>query len=395
MDLFRKCREFTAARDAKADRFYPYYLTLEDHDGATVSHGRELIMCGSNNYLGLTSDPRVRRAAAEALQRYGSSCTGSRLLNGNLRLHEDLEAELADFFGKPAALVFSTGYQTNVGTIAGLLARDDFVLIDRDAHASIIDGAKLSRGAQKWFAHNDTADLERQLADCPPGAGKLVVVDGVYSMEGDIAPVPEILAVCRRHGARLVVDDAHGAGVLAGGHGTCARFGVTDEVDLITLTFSKSFASLGGAVLGDEDIIHYLRYHARSLIFSASLAPANAAAALAALRIVRDEPWRAHRVMANGTRMRTALSSLGYDVGGSQTPIVPINMDDLPSMLQLWQRLLDAGVYTNPVQPPAASIGLRTSYMATHEVAHLDRVVSAFAAARDHEHPGTDLRVAA
>ena len=383
MDVFDKCAGYTVARQAMSAGLYPYFLTLDGHEGTTVRHqGRDVVMCGSNNYLGLTTDPRVREAARTALAEYGPSCTGSRFLNGNLDLHEELERELAAFFGKPAALVFSTGYQANLGTISALLAPDDVVLIDGEAHASIIDGCRLSRATVARFAHNDVADLEAKLAACPDGAGRLVIVDGVYSMEGDLCPLPDVVRVCQQYGARLVVDDAHGAGVLGDGFGTCAHFGLTDEVDLITVTFSKSFASIGGAVVGSEEVVHYIRHHARSLVYSASATPPNVAAALAAVRIARAEPWRGRQAMANAERVRQALAVLGYDVGASETPIVPIRMSDVLPMLLLWRQLVDAGVYTNAVVPPAASSRLRTSFMATHTPDQLDFVVDAFATAR-------------
>lgn len=384
MDVFQKCRHDTLtqeARRAAAAGYYPYFIALDENEGPVARYqGRNLIMCGSNNYLGLTMDARVRSAAQEALEHYGPSNTGSRFLNGNLRLHEELEQELADFFGKQAALVFPTGYQVNLGTISALIGRNDVAILDKDAHACIVDGVRLGYGEMKRFAHNSMRDLERQLQSCGPRAGRLVVVDGVYSMGGDIAPLPEIVQLCKKHGARLLVDDAHGAGVLGGGRGTVAHFGLTNDVDLIMTTFSKAFASLGGAVMGDDDIIHYVKHHARSLIYSASITPPSSAAALAALRVMREEPQRAERVMAIGAYMRRSLSSLGYNVGESATPIVPIITGDRETTLALWRGLLDAGVFTNPVLPPAAPTGrLRTSYMATHTEDQLHQVVEIFA----------------
>ncbi len=381
MDLFTKCHQFTEAKAALAAGSYPYFLALDEHEGPVATlDGRQVIMCGSNNYLGLTMDPRVRAASRQALEQYGPSCTGSRFLNGNLLLHEQLERELGDFFGKEAALVFSTGYQANVGTIAALVGRNDVVLIDKDDHASIVDGCRLSFGRLKRFAHNDMDDLERQLCACPPRAGKLVIVDGVFSMGGDIAPLPEIVQICRQYAARLLVDDAHAAGVLGAGRGTAAHFDLTDQVDLIMTTFSKSFASLGGAIIGAEPVIHYLRHHARSLMFSASIPPANAAAALSALRIMRDEPQHSARVLAIGAWMRVGLKALGYNIGTSQTPIVPVILGAREPTLKLWRILLDAGVFTNPVLPPAAPYGmLRTSYLATHTEEQLSTVLEVFA----------------
>lgn len=381
MDLFEKCRQFTRAKEAINAGIYPYFIALEEHEGTVATcNGRQVIMCGSNNYLGLTMDPRVREASRRALDHYGPSCTGSRFLNGNLTLHEQLERELAAFFGKESALVFSTGYQTNLGAISALVKRNDVAIIDKDAHACIVDGCHLSFGETKRFAHNDVADLERQLQACPPATGKLVIVDGVYSMGGDLAPLPEIVRLCRRYDARILVDDAHGAGVLGGGRGTVAHFGLTDQVDLIMTTFSKSFASLGGAIMGDEQVIHYIKHHARSQIFSASLPPANAAAALTAVRIIRDEPERCARVMTIAAQMRHALAGLGFNVDRSQTPIVPVITGGVEPTIALWRALLDAGVFTNPVIPPAAPTGrLRTSYMATHTEEQLNHVLAIFA----------------
>jgi 8-amino-7-oxononanoate synthase len=361
--------------------YYPYFLPFTGHDGTDCQlAGQDLVMCGSNNYLGLTTDHRVTAASQAALADYGSSCTGSRLLNGNLWLHDELERRLAQFFDKPAALVFSTGYQANVGTLSALLAPGDQVFADKEAHASVIDGCRMAGADLRLFAHNDVAHLRSRLAKAPAGGGRLVVVDGVYSMGGDICPLPEIADACAEFGARLVVDDAHGAGVLAGGRGTSALFGLTDRVDLITITFSKAFASLGGAVLGSEQVIHYLRHHARSEIFSASITPANAAAALRALDIVAEEPWRCERALANARYVTAELDRLGLDVGTtSGSPIVPIHTGDTANTVVQWRRLLDRGVYTNAILPPAASPRLRTSFMATHQQHHLDRVVAAFA----------------
>jgi len=339
------------------------------------------VMIGSNNYLGLTTDPRVRQAAIDAVKKYGPSCTGSRFLNGTLTIHVELERRLAEFVGKEAALVFSTGYQTNLGTISALVGRGDVVVTDKDDHASIIDGCILSRGDMKRFSHNDLASLDRVLAGCDPNAGKLVVVDGVYSMGGDLAPLPEMLRVCQKHGARLMVDDAHGMGVLAKGRGTCAHFGVTDEVDLIMGTFSKSFASLGGFIAGDEDVVHYIQHNARSMIFSASAPASNIAAAAMALTIMIEEPERSERLLAIGARMRDEYRRLGFDIGNTVTPIIPIYIGEGDAALAAWKALFDAGVYTNAVIPPAAPAGkalLRTSYMATHTDQQLDRVLDTF-----------------
>ncbi|MCX6032240.1 MAG: pyridoxal phosphate-dependent aminotransferase family protein [Chloroflexi bacterium] len=384
MDLFEKCYGFTEAKEAIAAGIYPYFIALTENEGTeAVFRGHRLIMCGSNNYLGLTTHPKVRQAAIDAITHYGTSCTGSRFLNGTLEMHEQLEHELADWVGKEAALVFSTGMQVNLGTISSLIGRGDFVIMDKEDHASIVDGAKLSFGETKRFGHNDMAELERALAKLPADKAKLVVVDGLFSMEGDIAPLPEIVPLCKKYGARLMVDDAHAMGVLGGGRGTAAHFGITDQVDLIMSTFSKSFASLGGFVAGDEPVIHYIKHHARSLIFSASIPPSNAAAALAALQVMREEPERIQQVNDNGEYMRKGFHALGFDTGTSVTPIVPIIIGDLNRTIMTWRLLFDAGVFVNPVLSPGVQPGhelLRTSYMATHTKDQLDRVLEIFAA---------------
>jgi 8-amino-7-oxononanoate synthase len=382
MDIFEKCSKFTAAKEAIAAGYYPYFIPLTENEGSeAVFRGHRLIMCGSNNYLGLTTHPKVRQAALDAIQHYGTSCTGSRFLNGTLEMHEQLESELAEWTGKQAALVFSTGMQANLGTISSLVCKDDMVVLDKQDHASIVDGAYLAWGETKRFRHNNMADFERVLKGIPDGKGKLVVVDGLYSMEGDIAPLPEIIPICKKYGARLMVDDAHAMGVLGGGHGTAAHFGVTGNVDIIMSTFSKSFASLGGFIAGDEAIIHYIKHHARSLIFSASIPPANAAAALAALHVMRDEPERVTRLEEIGGRMRREYKRMGLNIGKSETPVIPILIGDDMRTLLIWKALFDAGVFVNPVLSPAVPEGhqlLRTSYMATHTDQQLDRVLEIF-----------------
>ncbi len=382
MDLFEKCRNYTAAKEAKASGIYPYFIPLNENEGTeVVFQGKRLIMCGSNNYLGLTTHPKVREAAIEAIKRYGTSCTGSRFLNGTLALHEQLEKELAEWVGKEAVLVFSTGMQTNLGTVSALIGRDDVVILDKDDHASIVDGARLGYGKIERFRHNDMEHLEKVLVSIPDTAGKLIVVDGMFSMEGDLAPLADISTVAKKYGARLMVDDAHGMGVLGGGHGTCAHLGVTDRVDLIMSTFSKSFASLGGFIAGDECTIHFIQHTARALIFSASIPPANAAAALAALQVMREEPERAARVIAVAEKMRKGFKSLGFNIGDSTTPVVPIIIGDDKKTFLFWKMLFDNGVFVNPVISPAVNAGhqlLRTSYMATHTDAQMDNVLSVF-----------------
>ncbi len=382
MDLFEKCSEYTYAKEVMAAGFYPYFIPMSGNEGSeAIFQGRRLIMCGSNNYLGLTTHPAVRQAAIQAVERFGTSCTGSRFLNGTLELHEQLERELADWVGKPEALVFSTGMQVNLGTISALVGRQDVVVLDREDHASIVDGARLGWGQVKRFRHNDIADLERVLKSLPDKSGKLVVVDGLFSMEGDIAPLPEIVPLCKQYGARLMVDDAHAIGVLGEGRGTAAHFGLTDDVDLIMGTFSKSLASLGGFIAGDEDVIHYIKHHARALIFSASIPPASAAATLAALEVMRSEPERVQRVNQIGERMRRDFRALGFDTGTSTTPVVPILIGDDIRAAVTWKMLFEMGIYVNVVVSPAVSPGrqmLRTSYMATHTDEQMDRVLEAF-----------------
>ncbi len=383
MDIFDKCYNYTYAKQYIASGYYPYFIAMQGNEGSeAIFQGRRLIMCGSNNYLGLTTHPKVREAAIEAIKNFGTSCTGSRFLNGTLELHEQLEKELAVWVGKQAALVFSTGMQVNLGTISSLVSRNDVVVLDRDDHASIVDGARLGWGKVKRFSHNNAEDLERVLAGIDDKVGRLVVVDGLFSMEGDIAPLPEIAKVCKKYGARLMVDDAHALGVLGGGRGTAAHFGLDKEVDLVMGTFSKSLASVGGYIAGDEDVIHYIKHHARSLIFSASIPPANAATALAALRVMQEEPERVKRVNEIGETMRKSYHELGFNTGGSVSPIIPIFIGDDMRCAIIWKAMFEAGVYVNMVVSPAVPEGkqlLRTSYMATHTDAQLERVLEVFA----------------
>lgn len=382
MDIFDKCYCFTKAREYMASGYYPYFIPMQGNEGSeAIFQGRRLIMCGSNNYLGLTTHPKVRQAAIDAIKVYGTSCTGSRFLNGTLELHEQLEHELADWVGKEAALVFSTGMQVNLGTISSLVDRHDVVILDREDHASIVDGARLGWGKVKRFKHNNMEDLEIVLSKIDDKFGKLVVVDGLFSMEGDIALLPEIVKVCKKYGARLMVDDAHALGILGGGRGTAAHFGLTNEVDLIMGTFSKSLASLGGFIAGDDDIIHYVKHHARSLIFSASIPPANAATALAALQVMREEPERVKRVNEVGDFMRDQYKQLGFNTGNSESPIIPIYVGDDMRAAIIWKTMFEAGVYVNMVVAPAVPEGkqlLRTSYMATHTDDQLSKVLEIF-----------------
>ena len=382
MDVFEKCRKYTDAREAIASGLYPYFIPLDENEGTEVEYqGNRLVMCGSNNYLGLTTHPKVKEAAQDAIRRFGTSCTGSRFLNGTLAMHEQLEKELAEFVDKDEALIFSTGMQVNLGTISALIGRDDIVILDKDDHASIVDGARLGYGKIERFRHNDINHLERVLKSLPEEKGKLIVVDGVFSMGGDLADLPNIVPVAQKYGARIMVDDAHGMGVTGKGQGTAAEFGMTDDIDLIMSTFSKSFASLGGFIAGDEEVIHYVKHNARSLIFSASIPAANTAAALAALSIMREEPQRAERVNQIGARVRKELSGMGYNVGESVTPIVPVIIGDNEKTFLIWKALFEGGVFVNPVISPAVPEGmqlLRTSYMASHTDDQISRVLEVF-----------------
>jgi 8-amino-7-oxononanoate synthase len=384
ISLFDKCRQFTRAKDIQAAGLYPYFKPIsESEDTVVVIEGQKRIMLGSNNYLGLTHHPQVLEAASRALSRYGSGCTGSRFLNGTLDLHGQLEHALAEFLGKEDCLVFSTGYSANLGFISGLIGRGDVVYLDKLDHASIVDGAKMSYGETVRFNHRDMASLDRLLDRNPANRGSMIVVDGVYSMEGDVAELPELVRIARKHGTALAVDDAHTLGVMGpNGDGTAAHFGMVDEVDLIAGTFSKSLASIGGFVAGSENVVHYLRHHSRPLIFTASLPPANTAGVLAALEVMQREPERRTQLWANTRRLHEGFRSLGYDIGETETPIVPVLIGPLDKTFMFWRKLFDAGVFTNPVAPPAvppSQCRLRTSLMATHSFEQIDFCLEQFA----------------
>lgn len=385
-DLFTRCRTYTRAKEARAAGLYPYFIPISGSEGTEVQiDGRRKIMLGSNNYLGLTHDPRVLDAAERAARRYGTGCTGSRFLNGTLDLHEQLEVELADYMGKAAALVFSTGFQTNLGVIASLVERGDVVVTDKLDHASILDGVVLSMGHAYRFNHNDASHLEAVLRRAErehPGSGKLVVVDGIFSMEGDLADLPALLPVLKAARARLMVDEAHSVGVMGPtGAGVHEHFGVSEECDLIAGTFSKSFASIGGFVAGDEDVVHYIKHHARTLIFSASMPPYAVATVREALRILRSEPERRERLWRNQARLQAGLLASGFDLGHTTTPIVPIIVGETERTFRFWKVLLELGVFTNPVIPPAVpekTSRIRTSLMATHTDALIDEALEIF-----------------
>jgi 8-amino-7-oxononanoate synthase len=339
-------------------------------------------MVGSNNYLGLTRDPRVVEAGVAALRKFGSGCTGSRFLNGTLELHEELDRRLARFTRREAALTFSTGFQTNQGVISTLVGKNDVVFCDRENHASIYDGCRLSYGQLRKYRHNDMEDLERILEMADPDVGKFLVVDGLFSMSGELADLPRIVELARRHGVGVMVDDAHALGVMGPtGRGTAEHFDVEDDVDLIMGTFSKSFAGLGGFIAGSDEVVHYIKHHARSLIFSASITPASAATVLAALDIIESEPERHARLWRNVRKMDAGLRSLGFNTLNSRTPVIPVLIGEDMNMLAFWRALFDGGVYANPVLPPAVPPDqclIRTSFMSTHEDSHLDRVLSVF-----------------
>jgi 8-amino-7-oxononanoate synthase len=340
-------------------------------------------MMGSNNYLGLTHHPKVIAVAEAALKKYGTGCTGSRFLNGTLDLHEQLEDRLARFLGKEAALVFSTGYQTNLGVVSALSHKGDYIFLDKLNHASLVDSARLAYGTVCRYHHNDMRALAQQLAQAPANASKLIVTDGVFSMDGDIVNLPDMVALADNYNADILVDDAHAIGVLGRhGGGTAQHFGLEDKVSLIVATFSKSLASIGGVVAGAEPVIHYLKHHARSLIYSASMPPASVATVLAALDVIEEEPERREALWRNTRRMQEGLKSLGYDIGESETPVIPVLIGDLAEMIVLWKQMFDSGIFTNPVIPPAVpehSCRLRISMMATHTDEQIDYVLDAFA----------------
>ncbi|MGH2457267.1 MAG: aminotransferase class I/II-fold pyridoxal phosphate-dependent enzyme [Chloroflexota bacterium] len=376
-DLFAKCATLEKPRQAEAMGCYPFFIPLESEAGPVVTiQGRKMIMLGSNNYLGLTQDPRVKEAARAAITRYGSGCTGSRLMNGTLDLHRTLEARLASFVRKDDSLVFTTGFQTNLGAISALAGRHDTIVLDRSVHASIIDGCRLSMAETLRFKHNDMADLERVLQGIDPKRGILVIVDGVYSMEGDVANVPELVRLKKQYGARLMIDEAHSVGVFGeGGRGVAEQFGLLDEVDVFTATFSKAFASIGGFVAANTDVIYYIRHMARALLFSAALPPASAAAALAALEIIEQEPERRERLWENTHYLQRGLKALDFSIGKSESPVVPLIVGDEMRLALFWRGLFDGGVFTNAAVSPAVEPDralIRTSLMATHTASQLD-----------------------
>lgn len=384
MDVFSKCRESAKRTDPMhAAGVYTYYRVISSAQDPVVNHlGRELIMLGSNNYLGLANHHEVKDAAAMALALYGAGCAGSRLLNGTLDVHVQLEERLAEFMSREAALTFSTGFQVNLGVLSCLLDRSDIAFLDALDHACIIDGCRLGFGRSHKFRHNDMEDLEKKLAHAPADRGKLIAVDGVFSMEGDLAPLPQIVDLKKRYGARLMVDDAHGLGVFGeNGRGTPEHFGVEDDIDLVMGTFSKSLASVGGFIAGERYVIEHIKHNARSEIFSAAPPPASMAAALKALELVEREPERRKRLWENTKYMMQELGRLGFDTGDAASPVIPLVVGEDMQAYRLAATLQDEGVFVNPVVTPAVPPGsamIRTSYMATHTREHLDRALEAF-----------------
>ncbi len=383
MDVFSKCSESAQRSEpVRAAGLYPYYRVISSaQDPVVVREGRELVMLGSNNYLGLTNHPEVKEAAAVALAIYGTGCAGSRLLNGTLDIHVQLENRLADFLQREAALIFSTGFQVNIGVLSCLLDRSDIAYLDSLNHASIIDGCRLGFGRSHKYRHNDMAELEKKLAAAPDDRGKLIVVDGVFSMEGDLAPLGELTELKKRYDARLMVDDAHGLGVFGqNGRGSPEHFGVEADVDLVMGTFSKSLATVGGFIAGDRYVLEHIKHTARSQIFSAAPPPASIAAAAKALELVEREPERRKRLWENTNYMKRELEGLGYDTGESASPVIPLVIGEDLQAFTMTMRLEEEGVFVNPVVTPAVPPGramIRTSYMATHEREHLDRALEA------------------
>ncbi len=383
MDVFKKCYEFRRAEEAKEAGLYPYFTEIQEVEGNYVwVNGKRILMVGSNNYLGLFDDQKIKEATIEAVEKYGSSTCGSRFLNGTYSLHVSLEEDLAEFMGKEEAQTMSTGFQTNLGAISAIGGRNDIILIDRMVHASIMDAVRLSYSQIIKYKHNDMNDLEEKIKNLPKDKGKIIVVDGVFSMEGDLANLPEIVKIAKKYDSRVMVDDAHGVGVMGkNGRGSCEHFDVIDDVDLIMTTFSKSFASLGGFVAGDTKVIQYIKHTARSLMFSASITPASLASAYKALEIIKTEPWRRERLWEITRIINKELTAMGYHTGNTQTPIIPVFIRDVEKTFMLWNFLRDYGIFTNPVIAPAVppeDALIRTSFTATHTDEDLEFILKGF-----------------
>lgn len=378
--LLHKFEQFTAPNDLKQAGLYPYFRPIEENrDTEVIIQGKRLLMFGSNSYMGLTNHPKVKEAARKAIDQYGSSCSGSRFLNGTSCLHIELEERLAAYVGKEAALVFSTGFQTNLGTVSSLVGRHGVILLDELDHASIIEGSRLAFSRVLKFSHNDMTDLEAILKTLPADQVKMIVVDGIFSMEGDICPLPQIVQLANEYKALVMVDDAHALGVIGEkGSGTASHFGLTDEVDIIMSTFSKSLASIGGFIASKKEVVEYLKHNSRPLIFSASIPPSAAAAALAALEIIQQEPERLEALWRNTRYLSKAIRHLGFDTSDVETPIIPLYIRDNHLTFHFTQRLFEEGVFVNPVVSPAvpsdASL-VRMSVMATHTLNQLDEAI--------------------
>ena len=375
------CAKYTLADEVKAQGIYPYYRPISSGQDplVTMADGSKVLMFGSNSYLGLSDDPRLKEAAIKAIEKYGTSCSGSRFLNGTLDIHEELEAKLAKFVGKDEAVTYSTGFQVNLGVVGCLGFRGGFIFLDALDHACIIDGSRLSFSDVRKFRHNDMADLEKKLWLSPRNAPKLIVVDGVYSMEGDLAPIPRMVELCEKYNASLMIDDAHGLGVVGeNGSGTASHFGLTDKVDLIMGTFSKSFGSLGGFIAGDHDVINYLKHNSRSLIFSASMTPAATAAASKALDIMIEEPERRENLWKVTRHAQKAFKDAGFDTGHTESPIIPLFVRDTIKAMKIVRMAYEAGVFITPVIAPAVpekDVLIRFALMATHSIEQVDEAV--------------------
>lgn len=383
MDVFAKCFEFTRDLEVQAAGLYPFFKTIEgNHGSRVVIDGREVVMAGSNNYLGLTRHPQVVEAAVKATKEYGTSCSGSRYANGTYVIHVELEEKLADFMDKPKALCFTTGYTTNMGTISVLASRRDIIYSDRENHSCIMDATQLTFAETKKYKHDDVEDLARVLENSPPEAGKLLVTDGVFSMKGTICRLPEFVELKKKYGLRIFVDDAHGVGVLgATGRGTAEHYGLDKEVDVVMGTFSKSFAGLGGFIAGEERVISYVKHHARQLIFAASMTPASVAAVSTALDLIRSEPEHLGNLRKVIGQVRGEFRRIGYPVDEEPTPIVYVKVGEDIEAFQFWKELLEMGVYTNPVITPGVpqgQSGVRASFMAIHTESDIARVIEAF-----------------
>ncbi len=385
-DLFKKCYDFTLADEVKALGIYPFFHPIEETEGPVVSFGgRKLVMAGSNNYLGLTADDRVKNASINAINKYGTSCSGSRYMTGTVNLHIELEERLADYFEKERCLLFSTGYQTGQGIIPTIVQRGEYVVCDKDNHASLVAASIMAVGQSAKFvryAHNSMEDLERVLQSIPEEAGILIVADGVFSVSGEIIDLPNLVEIANRYGARILLDDAHAVGVIGrDGRGTPSEFNMVDRVDMMMGTFSKTFGSLGGYVVGERDIVNYIKHNASSLIFSASPTPASVAAVLESLEILKNEPERIERLIVNTDYVRQGLDAAGFKLMPSRTAIVSVIIGDQMKTMVFWKKLFDAGVYVNAFIRPGVMPGheaLRTSFMATHEKEHLDKVITEF-----------------